>query len=82
MTAVVVILAVYTVAGLGWAVWDIRRLWRAAGADIEALIDATREHHGLPPRLTDAELEALVRDAFRTCPCTMCQAAEDEEAQR
>jgi hypothetical protein len=57
MTAVAVILAVYTIALGIWAAWHIRQLWQAATrvitpADLEILIDAEREYYGLAPRRT------------------------------
>jgi len=45
--------------------------------DLEALIDATREHNGLTPRYTPAQLETLARDAARRAGCPLCQ-TEDE----
>jgi len=47
-------------------------------ADLEALIDATREHHGLRRRYSDTELEALARDAARRSGCPLCQVTDEE----
>jgi hypothetical protein len=46
-------------------------------SDIEALLEATREHNGLP-RYTPAQLEALARDAARRSGCPLCQVADEE----
>jgi hypothetical protein len=46
-------------------------------ADLEALIEATREHNGLP-RYTPAQLEQLARDAARRSGCPLCQVSGDE----
>jgi hypothetical protein len=90
VTAVAVILAVYTIALGIWAAWHIRQLWQAATriitpADLETLIDAEREYHGLPPICSDpacidADLEALARDAARRSGCPLCR-VEDEATQ-
>jgi hypothetical protein len=83
VTAVAVILAVYTVALGIWAAWHIRQLWQAATriitpADLETLINAEREYHGLRRRYSDTELEALARDAARRTGCPLCQVTDEE----
>jgi hypothetical protein len=45
-------------------------------ADLEALIEATREHYGLPA-YTPAQLEQLARDAARRSGCPLCQTGDE-----
>jgi hypothetical protein len=49
-------------------------------ADLEALIEATREHNGLP-RYTPAQLEQLARDAARRSGCPLCQTGDEANQQ-
>jgi hypothetical protein len=49
-------------------------------ADIEALIEATREHNGLP-RYTPAQIEQLARDAARRSGCPLCQTGDEASQQ-
>jgi hypothetical protein len=49
-------------------------------AELEALIEATREHNGLP-RYTPAQLEQLARDAARRSGCPLCQTGDEANQQ-
>jgi hypothetical protein len=49
-------------------------------ADLEALIEATREHNGLP-RYTPAQLEQLARDAAHRSGCPLCQTGDEANQQ-
>jgi hypothetical protein len=49
-------------------------------ADLEALIEATREYNGLPS-YTPAQLEQLARDAAHRSGCPLCQVTGEEANQ-